>query len=880
MYITVHKDKNNIYCKYIDGTVIKHTFDKSYVPILWEEKQDAAYAASSYVSFYNRKPCQPVKFKNLFDFYQASPDLHGNRNVVTSYIYDIFYKNNTNPLPVELKDLTYGSLDIEVLSESGFPDPEKADWPISSVAIILNRNNVVSVQNKNTFTKFVYLNTELCSVQQLEKLQQNINHNFNIIFCENEKNLLSLITGRIASLDILTGWNSNGFDIPYLINRAEKLGIKKESFSPFNIVQKTERQVKNTRYTNYEIFGVSCLDYMELFKKFGYVYGPQDSYKLDNIANVVLGKKKLSYSEYGNLYDLFKNDLVTYLKYNYRDAELVFEMQEKLQYIDIAMGIAYKAGTNYVDSLATVPVWDAMINKELMNAGVIPPPKKDMSEEHSESYEGGYVKEPLKGVFKDIISFDIGSLYPNIIVNLNMSPETIHPNLKIQYPSIDEMIKESFNQYDTNNKDLDIKLNYIRSATGCVFTVPTYNAASGLARGGTYSNKGVPDLGIIPFILQKFISERALIKQNIKSADLQNKEYIQKLENKQHVIKILMNSLYGAYANKYFRYYNRDIAESITMTGQLIIRALEAYINTYTNFNLETESEKDFVIASDTDSIYLHAEDLLKNPHGSLFFNDLDAIIKYITEDIFPLSLAHLAYHWLYPQNYGNNAHSYKQLLKFTLNPEVYAESGCWTAAKNYFLRVLWKNGKYLPRPEMKIMGLSSIKSSTPLFLRNNFENVYDVALTEGRDGIEQIRQMLYDLFKDLDETQIAVSVSVNNLEKYYDPVKIYTKGTPIHVRAALLYNHHIEKNKLTGKYRKISSGDKMKYIFLKLPNPIHEDVIGFPDILPPELGLHSYMDYDIQFTKGFDNPMNIMTDAMGMRRIEFNQEASLLDLL
>ena len=401
-------------------------------------------------------------------------------------------------------------------------------------------------------------------------------------------NFITHWSSQQYSPDVVTGWNTRFFDIPYLVNRINRMlgEAYVKRLSPWGMIDRQEITKMGRTQTAYELKGISQLDYLDLFKKFGYSYGPQESYKLDHIAHVVLGENKLDYDEYSNLHTLYKYNHQKFIDYNIKDVELVDRIEDKLGLITLCMTMAYKGGVNYNDTFGTTLIWDTIIYRRLFANNIIVPFIEDKTKT---MYPGGFVKEPQVGIHDNVVSFDLNSLYPSIIMQYNMSPETI-ANGEITSFDIENVLTKS--ERPNNN-------------------------GKALAANGQYFNIDKP--GIIPFIIDEMYKERVGIKQDMINAqkekekvDKNDKQEIYRIErdiaiaeNRQMSIKILLNSLYGALGNRYFRFFDQRVAEAITLTGQLTIRWAEYALNSYLNRVLQTDSWKDFVIAIDTDSLYV-----------------------------------------------------------------------------------------------------------------------------------------------------------------------------------------------------------------------------------------------------------------------------------
>ena len=742
------------------------------------------------------------KYRDVSNF-----KVFGQNNYVAQFISECW----PDDIKFDREQVRVLNIDIEVASDAGFPEPDVAEHPVISIAI-----------RKNDGTYWVWGLNDYTPTRE-EVL---------FIKCDNEDDLLRKFVDHWVtySPDIITGWNTRFFDIPYIVNRCYRMygdDTLVKRLSPWGLVRERKQRINGQENQEYVIEGIEHLDYLEVFKKFTLnTIGRLESYRLDFVAHVVLGERKLSYEEHGNLHTLYKEDYQKFIDYNVKDVELVHKIDEKLDLISLVLTMAYRGGVNYGDTLGTTAIWDSIIYRMLNKQKIVIPPK---TEKPKTPYPGGYVKEPQVGAHNWVTSFDLNSLYPNIIVQYNMSPETVVDGI------VPDVSVESFLDGTTVNDS-----EYSLAPTGVRFS---------------HDRKGV-----IPTIIEQYYADRRIIKdqmlkleqeyQKNPSKSLQYK--ITSLNNQQMAIKILMNSLYGALGNKWFRYFDQRVAESITMAGQLAIKWAERAVNNEMQGILQ--SDEDYVVAIDTDSVYIRMGDLIDrfNPVNPVGF--LDKICSTHFEKQLRKAYVKMA------------EVSGAYVNRMEMGREVIADRGIWMAKKRYILNVHNNEGVQYAEPKLKMMGIEAIKSSTPQVVRDKFKEIFRV-LIEGTEIDTQgfIRDFRTE-FKGLPPEDVSFPRGVSDLDKWIDRETIFKKACPIHVRGALCYNNALRENKLGTRYESVKTGEKVKFCYLKMPNVLGQNVVSFPLNLPPELGLHKFVDYDIMFDKTFLDPLEPILDAVGWK--------------
>ena len=762
---------------------------------------------------------KPIKFntpKEAREFIQQYDGVEGFKVYgYERFVYQFIAQEFPDEVDYNIKQMKIFALDIEVQCENGFPDVEAAAEEMLSITI------------KDMVTKeyFVWATREF-----------NVPEGVKAFICDTERDMLRSYIGWWAqnTPDILTGWNVNLYDVPYIARRVNRvLGEKwMKSLSPWNRANEREVYVQGRKNYAYDVSGINILDYLDLYRKF--TYSNQESYRLDHIAFVELGQRKVDHSEYENFKDFYTSDWQKFIEYNIQDVELIDRLEDKMKLLELAITMSYDAKVNFEDVYSQVRMWDTMIYNYLTDRNIVVPPRKGAKKD--EKYAGAYVKEPKPGCYDWVVSFDLNSLYPHLIMQYNISPETLRETRHAS-ASVERIL----------NQEIDV------NGPNCV-----------CANGAQY-RKDIQ--GFLPQMMDKIYNERTIYKKKMlqakrdyevqPSAKLQRD--ISKFNNIQMARKIQLNSAYGAIGNQYFRYYNLANAEAITLSGQVSIRWIENKMNMYLNKILKTEGE-DYVIASDTDSIYLNLGPLVETVYKGReashekIVSFLDKVCELELEKYISSSYEALA-------NYVN---AYEQ--KMFMKRETIANKGIWTAKKRYILNAWDIEGVRFTEPKLKIMGIEAVKSSTPGACRDKIKECLNVIMNEDEESAQKFIKDFKEEFNSLPVEDISFPRGCNGINKWANPSSIYSKGTPIHVRGALLYNHYNKKNNLTHKYPLIQDGEKIKFVYLKTPNKFGENVISFLQTLPKEFGLDKQVDYDLQFSKSFLDPIKVIMDTIGWK--------------
>jgi len=762
----------------------------------------------------------PMKFtsmkesKEFVEQYKDQPHLvFGHTQYAYTYIADKYPED----IKWDYNKLLLITIDIEVECENGFPNPRQSIEPLLSITVKNHQTQGIVVWGIGKFT------TDRDDVTYIQ--------------CKDETDLLEefIVFWEQNTPDVVTGWNIDFFDIPYLMNRIKLLfGEKKlKAFSPWGNVSDKEVFMMGRKHQMYDILGVATLDYLQLYKKF--TYTNQENYRLDHIAHVELDEQKQE-NPYETFQEWYTKDYQSFIEYNITDVELVDRLEDKLKLIELLITMAYDCKVNYSDMLGSVKYWDILIYNYLRKKNIIVPQKRKHSAK-AERYEGAYVKDPQVGMHNWVVSLDLNSLYPHLIMQYNISPETLIKQVK--NVDVDKLLNQKI---DTSFLPKDTTI----TPNGAIFRTDKK--------------------GFFPELMEKIYNDRVIYKRKaLKSSqlyeDTKDKKHLNDMSRyhtKQLAQKISLNSAYGAIGNEWFRYYDIRNAEAITTSGQLAIRWIEKEVNNYLNKLFNTK-EKDYIIASDTDSIYVTFDELVSHVFKddvspTKIINFLDKVIKEKIEPFIDESYGKLAKY----------LHAYEQ--KMVMKREVIADKGIWTAKKRYILNVWDSEGVRYKEPHLKIMGIEAVKSSTPASCRKKIKEALKLIMSGNEKELNQFIQEFRKEFLQLPPEDIAYPRSVNGVNKFMDSNALYKKGTPIHVKGAILYNYLLKKNKLINKYPIIQDGDKIKFFPLRQPNIYQSNVMSFITKMPKEFNINDIIDYDTQFDKAFIEPLNLIIERIGWK--------------
>jgi len=825
-YTNVQSFGNNIlYRGVVNGKRVKEKVN--YSPSLFIPNKKGQYRTL------DGSPLEKKSFDDLksardyvkqFQDVSGAPKIYGN----TRYEYAFIADQQQGMVEWDIDNIVIAVIDIEVGSENGFPDPYDAIEPITAITI-----------------SYLNGNTRVYGCGDYNNYDDNVTY----FKCKDEWSLCKrfLEDWKDKCPDIITGWNIKFFDIPYLVNRFEKILGEGESrkLSPWYHISERKLMIMNRQQIAYEMMGIATLDYIELYKWYAPGGKSQESYKLNSIANVELGESKLSFDEFDNLHQLYKLNYQKFIEYNIKDVDLIIKLEDKLKLLELAITLAYDTKSNFEDVFTQTRMWDSLTYSYLLERNIIVPPR--VIQEKDSAFEGAYVKEVQVGKHDWVASFDLNSLYPHLMMQYSISPEClIDP--KDYTPEMREVISSGVSVEKLLNKEVDTSK--LKNVT--------------LTPNGQFFRTDIK--GFLPAMMEEMYEDRKKFKKLMLKAkqeyeDEKDKSKLYEIEkriarynNLQLAKKVSLNSAYGALGSQYFRFYDLRMALAVTLAGQLSIRWIEAKINEYMNKLLKTDS--DYVIASDTDSIYLKLGDLVNKVYGDKC--DKHKVIEFMDRVCEDKLQPYIDKSY---QELADYVHAYDQ--KMQMKREALADKGIWTAKKRYILNVYNNEGIAYNEPQMKVMGLEMVKSSTPSAIREKMAEAIKIMMSGTEDDIHEFIKKFKLSFKNLPVEEISFPRGINGLTKYSDSATLYKLGTPIHVKGAILYNHNLKEKNLTKKYPLIQEGEKIKFAYLKMPNHFKNTVISFPGRLPKEFNLNDYIDYDMQFDKAFIEPLSVILDCM-----------------
>jgi DNA polymerase elongation subunit (family B) len=746
-------------------------------------------------------------------------DYHG----MNRWVYPFLNDQYPGSLMFDPSCINVAFLDIEVDSEGGFPNIKTANKKITAV----------TVSNGTWYKAFGLKGYD---VESRHKDLQDVEVEY--FEFETEPELLTsfLRVWRDCDFDAITGWNVEGFDIPYLWKRYEILWDSDEAnkLSPHGSSRKRTYFDKMGRENDaVELHGIATLDYMQLYLKF--TYTKQENYSLAYISQQELGETKLDYSKYGTLAELYKQNHQMFIDYNIIDVKRVVQLDKKMKFLELVYAIAYDAKINLEDAITSVLLWDVIIHNKLMERNIVVP--KQVHNHKADQIAGAYVKDPRVGAYDWIVSFDLNSLYPHLIMQYNISPETflgVNSDVNPDVILADDFIPEKY-----------IGGNYTLAGNGAMFDKSR--------------------LGIIPELMQSYYDDRKNFKnkqiatEKLLENDKENKELKQLVtyyKNIQMAKKVGLNSAYGALSNEYFRYYNDDLAEAVTLSGQVAIQWAQKHLNDYINKILNNKKIVDYVVASDTDSLLLTMDEFVRRVYNNNLPDELKIVefLDKVCEEKIQKKIDE------FYEELAIRVNAYAQ--KMQMKREKIASRGLWTGAKRYIMNVWNNEGVQYTEPKFVQVGIESVRSSTPSAARDWIKQGAKVVLTLDQEKLYQYVEGIRAKFDAAPFADIASNSSYNNKKKY----ALGDKSLPMAVAAGLNYNKLITQLGLEKTKQKLNSGDRIKFARLKMPNPTQENWFGVPVDEANELyGMEKYIDREALWKVGFLTPIETMASAANL---------------
>ena len=782
------------------------------------------------------KPGSIKKTKEYVKKYESVENfkIYGNTKFEYCLISDLF----PEPVNWDIDKIRIAIVDIEVNSDpetGGFAKPYDPFQPIISIAYKIRGEN----------------NTYLLGYDDFSPAD-----NVTYIKCRDEYDLCKkfIDVWSFDYPDVISGWNTDNFDITYIVNRFNRIIGEKETrkLSPWGIINNKVVRRYNPKFNRFEednfysIYGVSSLDYLEVFKKYHPDGKSQEQYKLDFIAETQIGQNKVEYE--GTLHNLYVTDKQKFYEYNVQDVNLVEQLDNKFNLFYLVLSLAFYTKTNFEDPYHQTRLGDALCYNFLKAKNIQVPNAND--NEFTE-YAGGFVKKPLLGLYSWVSTVDATSLYPSVINGFNISPETlVKPDDYTD--NMRNILSQGISVESILNKQVD--LSSLKEDNVCI----TPN--------GQFFR--TDKRGFIADIVEDLFNKRKEYKRTMldyeKELEVAKKNAIntKELENNiakfnalQTATKLVANSVYGALGSKYFRFYDSKLAEAITLAGQLANKWTAKNLNDFLNNILK--SDKDYILFMDTDSCGIYLGELVEKviPEGKTRDQIAKILYKIITERIQPKIDD-------FCSELGSTLNVYKNTISYKL--EKICSSGVFVAKKRYALNVFVNEGVFYNEPKIKVTGLEIVKSSTPAVVRNALKHCIKIILDGTESDLKEYLAGFKDEFVNMPVEKISFPRGVKGIDKYYNSSTIYGEKTPIHVRGSLLFNHYLDVNNVNSVYEAIKESDKIKYCYLKLPNPIKEDVISFPEKLPKEFGLEKYVDYEIMWNKTFVEPLSSVTALIG----------------
>lgn len=743
---------------------------------------------------------------------------------------------------LKIPDFDVHYLDIEVHSDEGFPHADAADHPVTAITVWSTKKKKFFIFAEKEFNTD-FLKNEDGEVPHWVK------------FFDSEEELLETYIKFVNKFhpDVISGWNSNGFDIPYIVNRCTKLlGSRKTSkLSPIGVINRRKRKSKfGKEYETITIGGINCIDYLELYKN--YHFGEQESYKLDYIARVEIDAQKLEYE--GSLKDLYYNDWQHYIEYNVQDVQLLIDIDEKLQFMSMMIGICYNCRVPLEQYATTTKVLDGAFISRLMLDNIILPDVS--STEKDDKYVGAFVKDPDRGVHEWIVSYDATSLYPSIMMQHNISPETKVCKLQ-DYDA--KVIMAILGGEDVgSDADYEAEDGLTYGEWAAKIKENNYSIAS---NGAVYRHDAQ---GIVPRFVEEWFHKRKHHKKLMLAAESAHDHDEAKLQTGLQLnYKILINSVYGYLGTEYSRLYDPHNAIAVTTVGQECLKATISSIDTFfkdkwaeskIGKKIGASSVPSTVVYGDTDSVYLCVGRVLDS-----FGYDTSDVRKteaFLDNKISPIIVKVIDNAMEHVSLKRMNAPTNKIFFK----REMIARRGIHLAKKRYVAWVLNMEGVNIEEGsshELEVKGIEIVRSSTPEIVRKYLKDTV-TNMIKSLDE-KQVAETIKDIHKEFmnaEPVSISKTSTANNLAKYTDVSGLPMKGCPQHIKGAVLYNKSLKDLGLLGDYEEIFEGDKVKVTYVKPQDHYRSNCISFKGSIPKELRLNDCVDYELMWEKVFLKPL------------------------
>ena len=796
-----------------DGKRIKVT--TSFDPYLYVEGK------GDFESIYGTKLIKK-SFRTQYDRYKYIKDtgvkrVFENHPSTQQYLIDTFWKVNETP-EFSKNPIKVLFLDIETYSPDEFPQPSN---PTHTV-------NVITVYDSLAKRYYTF------GLKDYDNKDADVTY----IKCNTERDLFKKFVEYIEKdyPDIMSGWNSEFFDLPYILNRCTRILGEEwtNRLSPSGkVYSRTIKGQFGLDQTRWYVEGISLIDYLDVYKRFS--VGVKESYKLDAIGEAELGEKKIDFGN-TNLASLADNDWQTFVEYNIQDVRLLTKLEDKLKYTELIKMLAYVGLTTFEAALGSLSVINGATAVRARQRNQCVP--SFIRNEDTGKNPGAYVGEPLKGFQENIISFDANSLYPNVMISLNMSPETKVGKIE-----------------DKNNNEL-----VIRHVNGQVFNISNEKFLEFCKKEEIAISKAnilftQKRKGVMPEILDYYYGKRVEIKKELgkykreysKNKSQKLKFLIDQLDAKQLCIKVFINSIYGYFGNKNAPFGDDDIASSITLTGQAVIKQSNELLKKYIKQKTKIEDEKtlnECIVYNDTDSSYISVKPLITaglpftDQDGKLtqeFHDEVQNIEDFLNQEI---------------KIWGAKNLNSKD-CRFIFKREVIADVGVFLQKKRYVLHILDDEG--IPMDKYKYTGVEVVRSTMPAAIKPHVKNIIETMLsTQSIAETNKALDKTYKIFKDLPIEDIAFVSGIKGYEKYAAQCDGYktAKGMPIHVKAAYYHNLLLKRMGIERKYENISSGDKVRYFYIQQPNPYNLSSLAYKYYYPEEFKKIFHADYDKMFEK------------------------------